>query len=264
MAVNRADAQAAKEAKQKKILIALSVVFVGLLVWQLPKLMGGKEAAPPATAATATDPAATPAATPDPATVAAGGEAIPVAPVAAPPNLAAAAAGSRPKATTAQLVSFSLFEAKDPFVQKIVEKSETEKAASAPSTPAKGADVGAGGKVVGGIAAPKVIYAFATLSVNGESEGVQAKTEFPTSEPMFVVVSIGKGQVKIGIAGGKLSNGKAATIKLGKSLTLVDNATGARYVITLLYTGAEPEATESFTSDAGAAVETSPATAVTP
>ena len=47
-------------------------------------------------------------------------------PAATPADLAAAAKGARLKAGESQLASFSLFEAKDPFVQKIVEKAETE------------------------------------------------------------------------------------------------------------------------------------------
>ena len=74
---------------------------------------------------------------------------------------------------------------------------------------------------------------------------------------MFVVAAIGKSQAKVGIAGGKLTNGKLATIKLGKSLTLVNDATGARYVIQLLYTGTAPEATAAFSAPAEGAPTTS-------
>ena len=86
--------------------------------------------------------------------------------------------------------------------------------------------------------------------MNGEDEAVATKSEFPTDDPMFQVVAIGKNQIKIGIAGGKLTDGKAAVIKLGKSLTFVNDATGARYVVTLLYTGVEPEPTTTFTTPA--------------
>ena len=50
-AKNTADLKAAKEAKQKKLLIVLGVVLLGLMAFQLPKLMGGgsEPAAAPAT-----------------------------------------------------------------------------------------------------------------------------------------------------------------------------------------------------------------------
>jgi hypothetical protein len=249
MAANKAtDLKAAKDAKQKKILIVLGIVLLGLMAFQLPKLMGGKsepEAAPATTVAC--DPAAVPGA---------------VAPSTAPVNLAAAAKGARPKAGESQLASFSLFEAKDPFVQKIIDKTAAATNAPAGADAGKGApaDGGAGGITVGGEKPPAIVYGFATLSVNGESEPVQLKSEFPVGDPMFVVAVIGKGLIKVGIAGGKLTNGKLATIKLDKSLTLVNDATGARYVIQLLYTGTAPEATAAFSPAEGTPTASAPET----
>jgi len=243
MAATKTDPQAAKEAKQKKILIVLGIVLLALLAFQLPKLMGGGNSTPAATPATTTTAATDAAATPTPT-----GTTTVV--VATPADLTTAGAGARPKASEAQLASFSLFKTKDPFVQKIVEKSATA-AGTAPAGSATPADSG-GATAPGGVTAPDkpapVVYGYATLSLNGESEPVTTKALFPADDPMFQVVAIGKNQIKIGIAGGKLSNGKAAVIKLGKSLTLVNDATGARYVIKLLYTGTEAEPTATFTA----------------
>jgi hypothetical protein len=239
MAATKIDPQVAKEAKQKKLLIIMSVVLVGLMAWQLPKLMGGSSTP----AATPTTPTTVPAA----GTPVAGTTPTGVAPT-APADLRSAAAGAKPKAGEAQLASFSLFRAKDPFVQKIIDKSAEPVKAAVVGKAANGGGAASGG--VSGPAAkpPAIVYGFATLSLNGEEEPVVAKGQFPADEPMFQVVAIGKNQIKIGIAGGKLENGKAAVIKLGKSLTFVNDATGARYVIQLLYTGAEPEPTTTFTT----------------
>jgi hypothetical protein len=241
-AKNTADVKAAKEAKQKKLLIALGVVLLGLMAFQLPKLMGGSE---PAAAPATTVPVAG-----DPATVAPASPGA-VSPTTGAADLAAAAKGARPKAGESQLASFTLFEAKDPFVQKIVEQTDSGKPASGADS-GKGASAGAaaGGITVGGGSTPAVVYEFATLSVNGEPEAVTLKGEFPVDDPMFVVAAVGKSQIKVGVAGGKLTNGKLATIKLGKSLTLVNDATGARYVIQLLFTGSAPEATAAFSAPA--------------
>lgn len=252
------DLKTAKDAKQKKILIVLGVVLLALMAFQLPKLMGGGSepaAAPGTSTPVAGDPAAA--------------AAVPgaVAPSAAPLDLATAAKGARPKAGESQLASFSLFEAKDPFVQKIVEKTaDTNTPPGADAGKGAAADGGAGGITVGGEKPPAIVFGFATLSVNGESEPVQLKSEFPVDDPMFVVAVIGKGLIKVGIAGGKLTNGKLATIKLGKSLTLVNDATGARYVIQLLYTGEAAEATAAFSAAPaeGAPTATPPATPATP
>jgi hypothetical protein len=243
-AKNTVDVKAAKEAKQKKLLIVLGVVLLGLMAFQLPKLMGGSE---PAAAPATTVPVAG-----DPATVATPSTGA-VSPTTGAADLAVAAKGARPKAGESQLASFTLFEAKDPFVQKIVEQTDTGKPASgADSGKGTGTSAGAaaGGITVGGGSTPAVVYEFATLSVNGEPEAVTLKSEFPVDDPMFVIAAVGKSQVKVGIAGGKLTNGKLATIKLGKSLTLVNDATGARYVIQLLYTGSAPEATAAFSAPA--------------
>lgn len=243
MAATKIDPKAAKEAQQKKLLIAMSVVLVALLAWQLPKYLGGGSSTPAAAPAAApTDGGVTPA--PVPGTTPGA-----VAPT-PPPDLKTAAAGAKPKPGQAQLASFSLFKAKDPFVQKLDEKAATAKpGVDSPAKP----DDGAGPAVPGGVTGPAVkppavIYGFATLSINGEDEPVTTKAEFPAEEPMFQVVAIGKGMVKVGIAGGKLTNGKLAVIRLGKSLTFVNDATGARYVVQLLYTGVEPEPTATFTT----------------
>jgi len=63
-----------------------------------------------------------------------------------------------------------------------------------------------------------------------------------------------KGAVQIGVAGGSLEGGKPATLKLGKKLTLVNSATGERWVLKLVYTGTEPETLETFSTGAAPTV----------
>ncbi len=132
-AKTKPDLKAAKEAKQKKLLIVLGVVLLALMAWQLPKLMGGNDAAaaPAATAPVAGDPAA-----------------------AADRRCLARRRPRRSRCSRqwceaegreSQLASFSLFEAKDPFVQKIVEKTETAKAASGGTVRKGRLAAGAGG-----------------------------------------------------------------------------------------------------------------------
>src|SRR4051812_41732250 len=146
MAATNIDPQAAKEAKQKKILIAASVVLLALLAWQLPKYLGGSPtpAAAPTTTTTGT-PDASGAVTPTPTPTAG-------VPTATPTSLVAASVGAKPKADEAQLASFSLFKPKDPFVQKIVD------AAAQPTKPADaGTKTDGGGGTTpapGGVTAP--------------------------------------------------------------------------------------------------------------
>lgn len=249
----KVDVLAEKQAKQKKLLIVLAVVLAGALAFQLPKLLGGSSE-PPAAAPAA--PADTTGATASSTTGT----------TAAPVDLTAAGNGVTAKAGVTQLASFSLFETKDPFVQGIVVK--TAEAATTPAgKPADGAaKPGTSGGVTGGGGTPSTPAApgFATISVNGVDEPIAVKGTFPQEDPLFVLVGLKPKLAKIGIAGGTLDEGKAATLRLGKKLTLVNNATGARYTLELHYVGTEPEQIEGFTSGEaappeGAAAETTPA-----
>lgn len=71
--------------------------------------------------------------------------------------------------------------------------------------------------------------------MNGRSEVVRLGGSFPSTNPVFKLVSLANGAVNIGIASGSYTSG-ARTVKLssGRSLTLVDTADGARYRLRLL------------------------------
>lgn len=107
---SRKSAEAAKAAKQKKILAVSSVVFLALIGFQLPKLMGGggsQAAAPPTdTSVVAPTPDGSVAVTPAPVTPA---------PVGGLPDTDRISI----ERGSDQLVSFGLFKSKDPFVQQI-------------------------------------------------------------------------------------------------------------------------------------------------
>ena len=47
----------------------------------------------------------------------------------------------------------------------------------------------------------------------------------------------------------RVAGGGTVSLKLGKQVTLVDTATGARYVLKLLYLGAGPEQIETFSTE---------------
>lgn len=270
-AIAKTDPLAAKQAKQKKILIVASIMLVILLAIQLPKLMGGSKksatatpaaqtAATPGTDGAAVTPAAaTPAATP---TAAAG--------LTAPTRLTES---SGPKPGKEQLASFSLFAPKDPFVQQI--KVETPGAPGAAPAAAPGGAVSGGksaGKSASGGGGVKVaaVPTYATVSVNGDPQALVVKDVFPVDDPMFRLVAVAPKSIKVGIAGGRLTSGKAVKLEMGKKLTLVNTTTGARYTLELLYTGTSPEQTASFTSGngatapAGGTATTQPAAATTP
>ena len=95
---------------------------------------------------------------------------------------------------------------------------------------------------------PPAPIIYATIDFNTKPQQVQVKGTFPTPEPLFVLRSLTKKQAKISVAGGSFDGGKPVTLKLGKKVTLVNTATGVRYVLKLVYTGAQPEVIEGFTT----------------
>jgi hypothetical protein len=253
------DTAAAKAKKQKKILIVGAVLLLAVAAFQVPKLMkGGGSTAAPASTVAGTPVAGTPvAATP-----------APVAAAAVPTKGSAVIAGvSLPrgtvvKAETSQLASFTLFEVKDPFVQQVGDEQTAADSSSSPSGEAPPADPGAGttgtdtsaGSTGGSppadapAAAPPAPTLYATIDFNTKPQQVQVKGTFPTPEPLFVLRSLTKKQAKINVAGGSFDGGKPVTLKLGKKVTLVNTATGVRYVLKLTYAGAQPEVIQGFTT----------------
>lgn len=290
------NAEAAKAAKQKKILIVLGVGLLAVGGLQGPKLLGKKDkaAAPAPVAATTTDPAAA-TATPTPV--------APTAPVIEPIPLLPGEAGKRSPSTTlvgvsissgstvrasqGQLASFSLFKPKDPFAPQVTDaqggSSETVKtkpAETAAVEPVKApepatAPVAAETPVVNQPTTagpadpvapttpekPPVVPVeppkYATISVNGVTESLELGATFPKTEPLFVLARVKPKLVRIGIAGGKLEKGSTALVEVGGSITLVDSASGVRYVIKVISVGAQPDL--AFTSVSTAAPTTTPA-----
>jgi len=58
---------------------------------------------------------------------------------------------------------------------------------------------------------------------------------FPSSNPIFRVVSVTGGVVRIGIANGSYSSGaQTVSLRLNSPLTLVDSTNGVRYRLQLL------------------------------
>jgi hypothetical protein len=248
----KTDIAAAKARKQKIILAAAGVLLVGIAVLQVPKLM--KSNSQPAAAPAATAPVATGATTPATAVVVSSstGTLKPAAYVAgvALPGGSVVVVADKSKS---QLASFTLFEAKDPFVQQGGSDTSTSTAAVTPSTDtaaptATGSDTAATGNAGTGTtpAPPPVIYA--TVMLDGKPQQLKVKQQFPKGAPLFVLASVKKKQAKIGVAGGSFDNGQTVTLTLGKTVTLVDTATGVRYELKLVYTGATPETIESFST----------------
>jgi hypothetical protein len=237
------DIVAQKQRQQKIILIVLGVVLLGVAALQGPKLLGGSDTPPPAAAPAAPTTAGS---TTQTTVVPAG---VPRAVLVGVP----VAGGALLKPGEGQLRAFTLFTAKDPFIQTLPK----EPTAATPAAPAaSGGSGGSSGKDGGsegdGSTAPTAAAqpTFATISVNGDAEPLKVKQLFPEQEDLFVLVSLKGKTAKVAVSGGAFTDGQTITLKLGKNLTLVNTATGARYALKLLYVGGEPEAVEGFTQAA--------------
>ena len=224
MAAKPSAAQA-KAARQKKIVIAGSVLLAVVLVIQVPRMMKQLKGTP-ATAAPAT------AVTPPPA---------PLTPASGVPIVATAPA-------TDKLVSFERFGSKDPFIQQVSESSaappKTSTGSAAGATAAKSTatvtpttqptafktDAGGGGGASTGTQT-------ATIQVNGSEQTVSENKTFPKSDPVFKLVSVAQNSAEIAIADGSFKDGdKTIMLTTGKSLTLLNTADGKRYKLLLVST----------------------------
>jgi hypothetical protein len=155
-----------------------------------------------------------------------------------------------------QLTSFSLFASKDPFIQQVSPNgtSASSSGGSRSGSGPTGSGSGTGRSITpsspgqGSTANPSqpkpapAAPTAAVISVNGApAQLIQAKQDFPLPpyDPIFQLVSLSQGSVKIAIAGGSYTSGApTVTLKKGKPLTLENTADGTRYVLKLLWTGA--------------------------
>jgi hypothetical protein len=265
MSTKSADAAAAKAKKQKIILAVAGVALLGVAGLQVPKLMGGGGSATPPPAAAAATPAPVTATGVSVSTPS--GSTATALKVSGPRQTAVLAGvtipgGASPGIEADDLVAFSLFAAKDPFVQAADDGTAptTDGSASASSTSSNSSTTTptASGSSSGSAdastttAAPKPPpIAYATIMFDGTPQQLQKKEKFPTANPMFVLVSLKKKQAKVGVAGGAFDDGKTVTLTQGKQVTLVNTATGVRYELKLVYTGSAPETIEGFSSTDG-------------
>jgi hypothetical protein len=248
MARKGADLLAAKERKKKIVAIVGAVLLVGILAIQLPRTL--KMLKPPK------GPSPEAARTADEETQQPGGTGTP-APASAELQPPAAVVLARDLASAGQLVSFSRFAPKDPFVPQVRE-SASKPGAGKKAKPAKAArkkpgkrEAGTrapkrrgaatakrGGKAPVAVEAPTTITAPASsalIAVNGVREEVKVGSPFPAADKLFRLVAVDGRTATIAVVGGSLADGgKTLTLERGKPLTLMNTADGRRYALRLL------------------------------
>jgi hypothetical protein len=221
----------AKDKRAKMMAIGGAVLLAIVLAWEVPHFLGGKKSATPATTTSATAPAdsTTPGAT-TPATTAG------VTPATATPSTASPKLTSSdlpPRHSKGQLASFSTFASKDPFIQQVKAPSGPEATVTSSSTAPTSSTTSRNKPVL--TARTLARSGAVRISVNGRPESVRMGASFPSSNPIFRLVSVTGGVVKIGIANGSYSSGaQTVALRLNSPLTLVDSTNGVRYRLQLL------------------------------
>lgn len=154
---------------------------------------------------------------------------------------------------TGELVSFSVFDTKNPFVPQVTDTTATPTAQAPPSTADKpGADVPPGTTTspttttpVSAIpptsTAPTTTTAApppsVRISVNGVVSRVGVDGTFPTGSPVFRLVSFTTDSAEIGIVGGTYAAGnQTLTLQLGHSVTLENTTDQKMYKLQLVAT----------------------------
>jgi hypothetical protein len=231
MAKKHVDPLKAKQKKQKIIAAVLSVVFLAVLGFEVPRVMKMMKT-PPNPHAMDTTTATTPAGTPSLAAPTLRGAEQPPTTTDPTSGAGALASSGAPTVQDGQLASFSRFASKDPFSQQLSDSS------TAPASPSSGSS-GAGGS--SGTGTPTQTPSSsspqpgsAIISVNGSLYTVATKSDFPQASPLFHLISVTAHSAKISIVGGSYSTGApAVTLRENKPVTLVNTADGTRYVLVL-------------------------------
>jgi len=219
----------AKDRRAKKLAIGGAVLLAILLAWEVPHYLGGgkKSSAPAATtttAATTDSGTTTPGVVPDVATAAA----TPATSTKLPNS------DMPPGHSKEQLTGFSTFASKDPFTQQVTADAATGTTVTSSTTGPTSSATTSRNKNV--LTARTLAHSGAVrISVNGRPESVRIGASFPSSNPIFRLVSVSRAGVRIGLASGSYSSG-AQTVSLGlnRTVTLVDTTNGSRYKLQLL------------------------------
>ena len=259
MAPKATDPKKSRDARAKKFLLVMVPVLIALVAWQGPKVLNQVRGEAPAEAAPAspsneassgtevpgTGSAAAPSEAVPGAEEPADGAALPVANQQALPDT-----DQPPSADEGQLIYFSRFEARDPFVQLVDPEDEgateepsvstptTDSSSPPPSTPPSSGSTGGTGGDTGTVddggdtAATEV-----KIAVNGRVTTLVVGDTFPENDAAFTVVSISGDTAEIGLASGSFATGQQTiTLKVGEPVTLISQPDGARFTLKLIST----------------------------
>jgi hypothetical protein len=252
----RAEELKKREKRSKLLLAVLGVLFLAVGAYEVPSIMKQLNKKPP------------PGTTYDPGPNAGPGTSVSL------PNVSGGSASSGLDASgrlvnsdvppaaagEGQLVSFSVFQAKNPFVPQVTvdgsggtDSTTTNPTTTTPTTTTPATTTPTTTTPAGGIVPPTSTTPTSTtttptttvpppaptvsISVNGAVSKVSTGGTFPSSAPVFRLASWTKGSAEIAIVGGSYATGSATlTLKVGVAVTLQNTTDGKRYRLILLST----------------------------
>ena len=272
MAAKRIDPAKQKEKRQKIIVIVGAVLLVGILAFQVPRLMKMMHKKGIAAACNSACPGApssqpTTGTTPSLAapTLAGSGQTATATPAVSADGVTSG--DSAPPVQPGQLASFSLFKSKDPFAQQLYGGSSVapSRGTGASSGSSGGSSPSSGGSAPTVPSGSQPAPGSAVISVNGTLLSVTVGGDFPADQPMFHLVSLGAHIARISIVGGSYASGAATvTLQENKPLTLMNTADGTRYKLVLKPQGTPVPAAPSSSTTSTPTSTTTPTTTTTP
>jgi hypothetical protein len=172
-----------------------------------------------------------------------------------------------PVSGAGQLVTFEVFQTKNPFVPQVASAptpvdgsgtpavptgtdptsttptsatpTATTPAAATPTTTTPGSVVPGGNGTATTPASTTAAAPTVTIAVNGVPSRVGVSGTFPEGTPVFRLVSYKTGSAQIGIVGGSYAaGGSALTLQVGHPVTLQNTTDGRQYKLELLKTPA--------------------------
>lgn len=265
----RVDLAKQKEKRQKIIVIVGAVLLLGILAFQLPRVMKHFNKKGIAAACNSACPGASSSSQPTGTTpslaaptLAGSGQATATTPVATGDGVTSG--DSAPAAQPGQLASFSLFKSKDPFAQQLDSGSSVSPriGGGASSGSSGGSSPSGGGSAPTVPSGSQPAPGSAVISVNGTLVSVTVGGDFPSDQPMFHLVSLGAHSAQISIVGGSYASGAATvTLRENKPLTLMNTADGTRYKLVLKPQGTPVPAAPTTSAPTST---TTPTTTTTP
>jgi hypothetical protein len=245
----RIDAAKQREKRTKIAAIVGVVLLVAVGAYEIPSMLKVMNKKPPGNTRYDPGPSLTPGGLPN---VAASGGATAATPA---PSGQLVDTDVPPASGAGQLVSFSVFDTKNPFAPQVSNQlTPAGSATTSPTTANKpGADVP---PTTTTAAAPPVVSAVpsspgspsatttttpalptVSLSVNGVVSHVASGGTFPSGAPVFRLASWTKGSAQIAIVGGSYATGTGTmTLHVGEPVTLENQTDGKRYKLELLST----------------------------